>query len=122
MRHPARSKDTISHTQSNKLRSKIRSLSTYAEGCTKANRMPNKISESELNDYFQNKAVKKLHIVQCEGGGYRTVVNLTWKEGDFEVITTRGKPREWASLDRLARHIQEKYQGVLPTMSLTFIE
>jgi hypothetical protein len=76
------------------------------------------ISESDLIDCVRNKAVKKLHIIQDPNGKFRIVVNLTWKEGDFDLITTRRKPREWASLDRLARHIQENY-GVIPPITLT---
>lgn len=79
----------------------------------------NTISESELADFIKNKAVKKLHIAQNEDRKYEIVITLTWKEGDWNLITTRGKPREWASLDRLARHIQEKYQGTLPPINLT---
>lgn len=79
----------------------------------------NTVSESELTDFVKNKAVKKLQIVENEAGKYQIVINLTWKEGDWNLVTTRGKPREWASLDRLARHIREKYDGALPPISLT---
>lgn len=79
----------------------------------------NTVSESELTDFVKNKAVKKLQIVENEAGKYRIVINLTWKEGDWHLVTTRGKPREWASLDRLARHINEKYDGELPPISLS---
>lgn len=79
----------------------------------------NTISESELADFVKNKAVKKLHIVQNDADKYEIVITLTWKEGDWNLVTTRGKPREWASLDRLARHIREKYDGTLPPISLS---
>jgi hypothetical protein len=79
----------------------------------------NTISEAELIDYMVNKAVKKLHIIGNPKNKFRIVVILTWKEGEWHLITTRGKPREWASLDRLAKHIQEKYDGDLPPITLT---
>lgn len=79
----------------------------------------NTISESELADFVKNKAVKKLHIIQNDAEKYEIFATLTWKEGDWHLVTTRGKPREWASLDRLSHHIREKYGGTLPPISLT---
>ena len=79
----------------------------------------NTVSEAELADFVKNKAVKRLHIVQSENGRFQIVITLTWKEGDWILVTTRGKAREWASLDRLTRHIREKYDGVLPAINLT---
>lgn len=78
----------------------------------------NTISEAELTDFIKNKAVKWLDIVQGENGKYQIEITLTWKKGDWRLVTTRGKPREWASLDRLARHITEKYGGSIPSISL----
>ena len=79
----------------------------------------NTIIEAELVDFIRNKAVKKLNIIQVEESRYQIVANLTWKEGDWYLVTTRKNPREWASLDRLARHIREKYNGVvIPPISL----
>ena len=81
--------------------------------------MMNTIKESELADFIKNEAVKKLHIVQNENGNYEIFVTLTWKGGNWNLITSRGIPREWVSLDRLARHIVEKYDGILPRINLT---
>jgi hypothetical protein len=77
----------------------------------------NTITEAELVDFVKNKAVKRLNIVQSKGDKYEIVITLTWKEGDWKLVTTRGKPREWACLDRLARHCKEKY-GALPLITL----
>ena len=77
------------------------------------------IIESELADFVLNGAVKHLHLIQTEAGKYQIVINLTWKKGDWHLVTSRGKPREWASLDRLVRHIREKYDGAIPPISLT---
>jgi hypothetical protein len=78
----------------------------------------NTIVEAELADFIRNKAVKKLNIIQVDESKYQIVANLTWKEGDWYLVTTRKKTREWASLDRLARHIREKYNGAVPPISL----
>ena len=48
-------------------------------------------------DFVKNKAVKRLNIVQSESGKYQIVVNLTWKEGEWNLVTTRKTIREWAS-------------------------
>lgn len=77
----------------------------------------NTLSESELSDFVKNGVVKRLNILQSEAGKYQLNVNLTWKEGDWTLLTTRKTVREWASLDRLARHIRDNY-GNLPAISL----
>lgn len=76
------------------------------------------LSESELCDFVRNHAVERLTIVQTQSGRYRIVVALTWKEGELNLVTARKTRREWASLDRLARHITENYGG-LPHISLS---
>lgn len=80
----------------------------------------NTITESELIDAVRNKAVTRLHIAQNKADSrYRIVINLNWKKGDWPLVTARKKtPREWASLDRLALHIKEKY-GAIPEISLS---
>lgn len=81
----------------------------------------NTLSEAELTDFVKNKAVRRLNIVQNEAGKYRIVVNLTWKEGDWNLVTTRKTIREWASLDRLTRHIRENY-STIPKISLFLLQ
>ncbi|MCW8167077.1 hypothetical protein D8B22_19530 [Verminephrobacter aporrectodeae subsp. tuberculatae] len=78
----------------------------------------NTLNEAELTDFTKNNAVKRLCIVQSESGKYQIIVNLTWKEGEFNLITTRKTIRKWSSLDRLARHIRENY-GIPPSISLS---
>lgn len=75
------------------------------------------ISESELVLVIRSRALKRMHIVQNEKGKFRILVNLNNQEGGLELVNFRKKPREWASLDSLAKRIQEKY-GVIPTMTL----
>jgi hypothetical protein len=77
------------------------------------------IREAELVDFIKNGAVQRLRIIETQNGTYQVVINLNWKEGDWNLVTAREHPREWASLDRLARHVRDKYQGVLPPISLT---
>jgi hypothetical protein len=78
------------------------------------------ISESEIEDAGRNNVIKKLHIVQQPNGKFGLVVSLTWKAGEFTLITQRKNVREWASLDRLSHHIQEIY-GPVPSISLTLL-
>jgi hypothetical protein len=78
----------------------------------------NTITEAELVDFMKNNAVLRLILVQSESGKYQIVVNLTWKKGDWHLVTTRKTHREWASLDRLARHIRANY-GIPPSISLS---
>ena len=68
-----------------------------------------KITEAKLADFIKNRAIKSLSIIQNQEGKFQIIAKLTWKEGDHELVTTRGTPRNWASLDRLARHITENY-------------
>lgn len=75
------------------------------------------ISEVELIDNLESKAVKNMALVQGEDNKFRIYVTLTWKEGRQLLETQRKKPRTWASLDRLARHINLKY-GAVPLILL----
>lgn len=77
------------------------------------------ITESELTDFVRSKAVRRLRIVQCGIKKYTVVANITWKEGDWTVATTRGRTKEWASLDRLVRHILSKCDTTVPHIELT---
>ncbi len=70
------------------------------------------ISEQELIDNLESKAVKSMALVQGEDSKFQIYVTLTWKEGRQLLETQRKKPRTWASLDRLIRHINTKYRQV----------
>lgn len=80
--------------------------------------IPFTLLEAELIDLVKNKAVKKLIISQKESGGYLVSATLTWKEGIWNLTTTRGIRREWASLDRLVRHINDVYEEPIPHIEL----
>lgn len=75
------------------------------------------ISEQELINNLESKAVKSMTLVQGDDGKFRIYVTLTWKEGRQLLETQRKKPRTWASLDRLVRHINTKY-GHVPVIQL----
>lgn len=78
----------------------------------------NTISESELVLVVRSKALKQLQIIQTEQGRFRIKVILKNQEEERDLVTYRKQPREWASLDRLAKHIQDKL-GPIPPMTLT---
>ena len=76
------------------------------------------ISEAELADFVRNKAVKRMYIVQGANARYQIIVTLTWKPGDWNLVNAKKKPRQWASLDRLTRHIINEYSNELPPINL----
>lgn len=75
------------------------------------------INEQDLIDNLASKAVKSMTLVQGDDNKFRIYVTLTWKEGRQLLETQRKKPRTWASLDRLVRHINTKYVQV-PVITL----
>lgn len=77
------------------------------------------IGEAELVDFVKNGAVKQLNIIKTKSGRFSIAVVLTWKDGIWELVTSRKTPREWVSLDRLILHIEHKYEGKLPPITLT---
>ncbi len=79
------------------------------------------IVEAELVEFVKNNAVKQITIVQAPSKKFRIVINLTWKDGVFLLVSYRKRIREWASLDTLVRYLRENYKNVpLPIiLSLT---
>lgn len=85
----------------------------------KGNRMSTIINESDLTLYVQSKVVKRLHFIETANGKWRILVELTTQKGALlDLVTMRKTRREWASLDRLIRHLHEK-NLVVPDISLT---
>lgn len=83
------------------------------------------INEHELIDSIRNQALKAIRIQQTEDGYFRVIANIqrvslgnVWKEGGLVLITTRKSPREWRDLDRLTRHIKDKW-GNVPQLNLS---
>jgi hypothetical protein len=75
------------------------------------------LGEAELSIAIRAKAVKRLRIVRTARGRFRITVSLSHQEGELSVVTTRKQPREWASLDRLTKHIQQKF-GAVPAITI----
>lgn len=71
----------------------------------------NGINEQALIDNLVNNSVTTMQVVQGEDGKFRIYVTLTWKEGQQLLETQRKTARAWASLDRLTRHINQKYRN-----------
>ena len=64
------------------------------------------VTDSELIDYLKNRVVHKIRVYENEKGRYQITVQVSWKGGELQLITTRKKPREWASLDRMVKHFK----------------
>lgn len=77
------------------------------------------IKETLLMESIKSSAVKALEIRQTQQGKWQVWVQLTWKEGQCNLITMRGNVREWANLDRLISHFQENHSGPFPPIALT---
>jgi hypothetical protein len=77
------------------------------------------VGEAELSLVSRTTALHRLRIVRTAAGKFRMSVSLSHHDGELELqlVTSRKQPREWASLDRLTRHISEKY-GAVPTITL----
>ena len=69
----------------------------------------NVLTEAEMTDFSSNGLVESICVQETDSGKFTLVVKLTWKEGDWFLVTRRKAVREWTSLDRLVRHIREHY-------------
>ena len=67
------------------------------------------ITERDLLLYIGSRVLRRLTIVQTGSGLYRLVVSLSVERHDSVLASARGSPREWASLDSLAKQIRCKY-------------
>jgi hypothetical protein len=93
------------------------------------------IIEKELVDAVKNNAIEFIRIVEVGESEvpvkelvvpttkvYRLIVKLVWKEHESLVVTQRNKtPKEWASLDRLMRHLDLIFPK-MPFIMLLFKE
>lgn len=68
------------------------------------------IKESEVISFVKNDTVNQFQIIQTERETYNIVIIVSSKTEELNLITTRGRKREWVSLDRLSRHIREVYK------------
>jgi hypothetical protein len=67
------------------------------------------IAERDVLLCIRSGAVRRFYIMETSAGQYRLRVSLTFEPHDFEVASARGMPREWASLDSLAKQIRNKF-------------
>lgn len=79
----------------------------------------NTITETELVRLAQ--FVKRIRIEETPEEKYRTYITIQKEDREQLVITQRKTPREWASLDRLVKHIRTTY-GVTPNITLTLYD
>lgn len=79
----------------------------------------NTITETELVRLAQ--FVKRLRIEETPELQYRTYITIQKEDHEQLVITQRKSPKEWASLDRLVKHIRTTY-GVIPSITLTLYD
>jgi hypothetical protein len=66
----------------------------------------NRVSESQLREYNQAKAITAARI-QRHRGGYILVIQVNWKEEHQILFSQRNHPRVWMSLDRMISHLVE---------------
>lgn len=76
------------------------------------------VTENLMAEYLKSKAIKEISVIENENGKYLIGITVTWKKGEMRLVTARKKPKEWVSLDRLARHLK-KLDGDLPSIVLT---
>jgi len=76
----------------------------------------NTLYEAELRDFVRNGAVRELVIERGDNATYRLTARLTWKGGDWHLITARKQIKTWSGLDRLTRHLAG--YGNLPSITL----
>ena len=77
------------------------------------------IVEGDLLVNIRSGALRRLTIVQTEARRYRLRVSLIEDRYDYVLASARGLPRQWSSLDCLARRIQCKY-GSPAVVTLSF--
>lgn len=66
----------------------------------------NPITPEELRLAVRYKLVKKIRVEQTKDCKYLTHVTLAKEDEEKTIVTQRGTQREWASLDRLVKHLQ----------------
>ena len=90
--------------------------------CTASSETPlRSIAERDLLLYIRSRVLRRLTIVQTGSGLYRLVVSLTVERHNLVLASARGSPREWSSLDSLAKQIRCKYGSPASVaLSLTY--
>ncbi|SFQ43259.1 hypothetical protein [Variovorax sp. 770b2] len=74
------------------------------------------MTEHDLMLFMKSGVLKQFNISQSKCGRYSLHISLTIEKEEFILAGTRNKPREWASLDTLAKHIGARYVGPPPIL------
>jgi hypothetical protein len=72
------------------------------------------VTERDLLLYIKSKVLRQLEVLPTGSGRFQLRASLTVAPGGLILCGSRNKPREWASLDTLARHICIKYGAPCP--------
>lgn len=80
------------------------------------------LTEAELADFLEHKVVSKLWFVQLGKDRYEVIAAITWKPGQWRLLTQRKKPKEWVNLDRMAKHMLSKCINGVPPIELVLDE
>lgn len=70
------------------------------------------INETTLITNLETGGIKRLKLIQGKDRKFMIRAVFAWKGGEYTLVTQRKKPRIWASLDRLLKHIETKYHNV----------
>lgn len=65
------------------------------------------LQEKEFREFATQNVVAHVRLEEREGG-YEIYVQLTWKDSEDLLLTTRKTPRVWTNLDRLMRYLKEE--------------
>lgn len=65
------------------------------------------LQEKDFREFAAQNVVAHVRLEEREGG-YEIYVQLTWKENEDLLLTTRKTPRVWTNLDRLRRYLKEE--------------
>jgi len=79
----------------------------------------NTIIEETLKENLEKGSVTMITLTQEPDGRYSITVCLSWSSEEYQLVTTKKKqPKYWSSLDRLVRHFNRHYDGLLPIITL----
>lgn len=78
------------------------------------------ITETDLIHAAELKAIISMRIRETKDFNYQVYVVTTGDESEKTLTTLRDRstPREWVNLDRLVKHIRNRY-GFIPHICLT---
>ena len=78
------------------------------------------LGERDLLLFIRRQVLRHLTIVETDVGRFVLRVKLTVEPRNFVLVNSRGKPRDWSSLNALANHIRTKF-GVRDRIGLALV-